>query len=173
MADNVDEKPLFIGKPGAILIAMASAGFVVTVYHLIVFCCQNPAEQARRHGQLPQTRSTEAGGLSYQIPSHKYEKKKNGVQNGEEDETCAVCLGDFEEGEELRTMPSCMHSFHVPCIDMWLLSHSNCPVCRADTTPSPVMQLRLPEVGSDVVNADHSIDMGQITLVQDGLPMNR
>ena len=48
-----------------------------------------------------------------------------------EDRTCVVCLGEFEEGDELRTLPHCMHSFHVPCIDTWLLSHMNCPMCRS------------------------------------------
>lgn len=48
--------------------------------------------------------------------------------------TCAVCLSEFEDGEELRTMPECMHSFHAPCIDMWLYSHRSCPICRLDVT---------------------------------------
>ncbi|GAU40957.1 hypothetical protein TSUD_187150 [Trifolium subterraneum] len=151
MADNGDDQPLFSSKFGVILIAMGSASFVVTMYHLIVICCQNSAEQARQNEQpATQTPSVEEGCLgSHQIPSHKYEKKKKNDENDEDDcVTCAVCLGDFEEGEELRTMPSCMHSFHVPCIDMWLISHFNCPICRADATPSPVVPRSLPEVES-------------------------
>lgn len=59
-----------------------------------------------------------------------------------DDNTCAVCLCEFEEGDELRTLPECLHSFHVPCIDMWLYSHPNCPICRADATPSEDVLLR-------------------------------
>ncbi|GAB4859264.1 hypothetical protein Ancab_010726 [Ancistrocladus abbreviatus] len=44
---------------------------------------------------------------------------------------CAVCLSVFEDGEVGRRLPSCCHVFHVECIDMWLRSHSTCPVCRA------------------------------------------
>ncbi|CAN4106749.1 unnamed protein product [Withania somnifera] len=44
---------------------------------------------------------------------------------------CSVCLTEFEEDESLRLMPKCSHAFHVPCIDTWLSSHMNCPVCRA------------------------------------------
>uniref|UniRef100_A0A7C9A688 RING-type E3 ubiquitin transferase n=1 Tax=Opuntia streptacantha TaxID=393608 RepID=A0A7C9A688_OPUST len=44
---------------------------------------------------------------------------------------CAVCLAEFEGGEELRILPKCNHAFHVPCIDTWLKSHINCPLCRA------------------------------------------
>ncbi|CAJ2636032.1 unnamed protein product [Trifolium pratense] len=175
--DNGDNQPLFSSKFGVILIAMGSASFVVTMYHLIVICCQNSAEQARQNEQpATQTPSVEEGCLSHQIPSHKYEKKKKNDENDEDDcVTCPVCLGDFEEGEELRTMPSCMHFFHVPCIDMWLISHFNCPVCRADATPSPVVPHSLPEVASNEVNVDQGINMVQIVVVQNelqsGLPI--
>lgn len=43
---------------------------------------------------------------------------------------CAICLGDFVKGEEIRVLPQCGHAFHVGCIDTWLASHSSCPSCR-------------------------------------------
>ncbi|KAG6631568.1 hypothetical protein CIPAW_13G099800, partial [Carya illinoinensis] len=43
----------------------------------------------------------------------------------------AVCLGEFEEGQWLKHLPNCTHAFHVPCIDTWFQSHSNCPLCRS------------------------------------------
>ncbi|PIN03322.1 hypothetical protein CDL12_24162 [Handroanthus impetiginosus] len=46
-------------------------------------------------------------------------------------EQCPVCLSVFAEGEEIRQLNVCQHAFHAECIDMWLYSHSNCPVCRA------------------------------------------
>ncbi|KAG0453612.1 hypothetical protein HPP92_024916 [Vanilla planifolia] len=51
----------------------------------------------------------------------------------EEDEfvECAVCLSEFSEGEKIRGLPLCGHRFHIDCIDMWLHSHSTCPLCRA------------------------------------------
>lgn len=45
---------------------------------------------------------------------------------------CAVCISKFEEGETLRLLPECDHVFHPQCIDVWLASHSTCPVCRAN-----------------------------------------
>ncbi|CAN6547174.1 unnamed protein product [Malus baccata var. baccata] len=45
---------------------------------------------------------------------------------------CSVCLSEFEEDESLRLLPKCNHAFHLPCIDTWLKSHSNCPLCRAN-----------------------------------------
>ncbi|RWW25064.1 hypothetical protein GW17_00010609 [Ensete ventricosum] len=49
--------------------------------------------------------------------------------------SCCVCLMDFKEGEKGRFLPRCFHCFHVDCIDMWLTSHSDCPVCRASIDP--------------------------------------
>ncbi|KAB2623622.1 RING-H2 finger protein ATL80-like [Pyrus ussuriensis x Pyrus communis] len=43
---------------------------------------------------------------------------------------CAICLGEFAEGHEIRVLPQCGHVFHVGCIDTWLGSHSSCPSCR-------------------------------------------
>ncbi|KAJ8509725.1 hypothetical protein OPV22_000159 [Ensete ventricosum] len=48
---------------------------------------------------------------------------------------CAVCLADLKEGEKGRFLPRCLHVFHVDCIDMWLATHSDCPVCRASIDP--------------------------------------
>ncbi|KAG6477954.1 RING-H2 finger protein ATL52-like [Zingiber officinale] len=43
---------------------------------------------------------------------------------------CAVCLSEFQDGELLRLLPKCHHAFHIGCIDTWLRSHINCPLCR-------------------------------------------
>lgn len=43
---------------------------------------------------------------------------------------CAVCLNEFEEDEKLRIIPNCAHIFHIDCIDVWLQSNANCPLCR-------------------------------------------
>ncbi|KAJ7533520.1 hypothetical protein O6H91_13G053400 [Diphasiastrum complanatum] len=43
---------------------------------------------------------------------------------------CAVCLAEFQEDEKTRLLPKCNHAFHPECIDMWLCSHSTCPLCR-------------------------------------------
>ncbi|KAI9123300.1 hypothetical protein K1719_006189 [Acacia pycnantha] len=48
---------------------------------------------------------------------------------------CAVCLSDFEDNESGRVLPKCNHTFHVECIDMWLQSHSTCPLCRSLVEP--------------------------------------
>lgn len=48
---------------------------------------------------------------------------------------CSVCLGEFCDGELVRLLPKCGHTFHLPCIDRWLRSHVSCPLCRAPIVP--------------------------------------
>ncbi|CAI9768511.1 unnamed protein product [Fraxinus pennsylvanica] len=54
----------------------------------------------------------------------KAEEHKHGLQ-------CVICLSLFENEEVGRRLPKCDHAFHVECIDMWLHSHTTCPICRA------------------------------------------
>ncbi|KDO60650.1 hypothetical protein CISIN_1g048328mg, partial [Citrus sinensis] len=55
-------------------------------------------------------------------------KKDVGLIEGTD---CSVCLSEFQEDESLRLLPKCNHAFHISCIDTWLRSHTNCPLCRA------------------------------------------
>lgn len=57
-------------------------------------------------------------------------KYKKSAAAGSNDQ-CPVCLSVFTEGEEIRQLSACRHAFHAACVDKWLYSHSNCPVCRA------------------------------------------
>ena len=43
---------------------------------------------------------------------------------------CTICLVELMEGERLRILPECCHSFHADCIDAWLVSNGSCPSCR-------------------------------------------
>ena len=42
---------------------------------------------------------------------------------------CAICLDDFEGGQEVMVTP-CNHLFHEDCIMPWVTSNGQCPVCR-------------------------------------------
>ncbi|CAL9122326.1 unnamed protein product, partial [Musa textilis] len=45
------------------------------------------------------------------------------------EESCRICLEEFDEGVEVMRMP-CMHAFHGGCLTRWLESNHICPLCR-------------------------------------------
>lgn len=70
------------------------------------------------------------------LPEREF-KHGDAIMGAVEDEsgavTCTICLGDFEEGDTLKTLP-CAHScFHAQCIDAWLARGAGaCPICRRE-----------------------------------------
>ncbi|KAI4306849.1 hypothetical protein L6164_030093 [Bauhinia variegata] len=48
---------------------------------------------------------------------------------------CCICLGEFKDGDKLKVLPGCDHSFHSECVDKWLVNQSSCPLCRASLKP--------------------------------------
>ncbi|KAK9291260.1 hypothetical protein L1049_009448 [Liquidambar formosana] len=128
---RVDFSPLFIG-----LLGIMAGAILVATYHCVAvsYCAQRRALISTNQRQGPQTdqeenTSSASNSTAQLIPVYKYTKE---CQEG----TCAVCISEFKEGEEIRMLPECGHSYHVPCIDLWLYSHSSCPLCRA-ATPLP------------------------------------
>jgi len=71
---------------------------------------------------------------------------------------CAVCLAELQDGEEARFLPRCGHGFHAECVDMWLASHTTCPLCRLtvskpdDVSPHLGPSLALPPVAPEPAN---------------------
>ncbi|CAG8578083.1 3229_t:CDS:2 [Paraglomus brasilianum] len=54
--------------------------------------------------------------------------------------TCAICLEDFANDDELRCLP-CEHEYHTDCIDPWLTEKSSkCPLCKFDCRPPKVLE---------------------------------
>ncbi|CAI9754259.1 unnamed protein product [Fraxinus pennsylvanica] len=43
---------------------------------------------------------------------------------------CSVCLADYQSEDKLQQIPACGHTFHMDCIDLWLATHTTCPLCR-------------------------------------------
>jgi len=48
---------------------------------------------------------------------------------------CPICLAGFQQGESVRTLGGCGHSFHRGCIDLWLLRSAECPLCKRNVHP--------------------------------------
>lgn len=43
---------------------------------------------------------------------------------------CCIFLEIFQDGDKVKVIPSCQHSYHSECIDRWLRNQSSCPLCR-------------------------------------------
>ncbi|CBN79797.1 conserved unknown protein [Ectocarpus siliculosus] len=54
-----------------------------------------------------------------------------GARDSTED-MCAICLVEYETGDELRIIPGCGHRFHKECIDPWLETKAVCAYCKAN-----------------------------------------
>ncbi|XP_027919280.1 E3 ubiquitin-protein ligase RING1-like [Vigna unguiculata] len=91
------------------------------------------------------------------ITVFKYRKNEGIIDSSE----CSVCLGEFQHDETLRLLPKCSHAFHVPCIDTWLRSHKNCPLCRA------------PVVHDETGAVDQNVQIGSHVSVSDHQNQNR
>lgn len=69
------------------------------------------------------------------------------------DTQCPVCLADYQADDRLQQIPACGHTFHMCCIDIWLATHSTCPLCRLSLLPSPKPSDR----SSDSPEASHTL----------------
>ncbi|KAE9619362.1 hypothetical protein Lal_00046888 [Lupinus albus] len=67
--------------------------------------------------------------LIRQIPTFQF--IKGGQVKDQSVYACVVCLIEFQEHDMLKILPSCSHAFHLDCIDIWLQTNDNCPLCRS------------------------------------------
>lgn len=62
----------------------------------------------------------------------KYSQTANMIQtseiNNKIDDSCAICMGQFEIGETLHTF-YCDHKFHKECSITWRKTKNACPTC--------------------------------------------
>lgn len=59
---------------------------------------------------------------------------KDGKNNGEMilEESCSICLVEFDEEDLVSKLSKCGHVFHLDCIESWVnRSQFTCPLCRS------------------------------------------
>lgn len=109
-------------------VLVCALGVNSLVHHFVLNCGRTVAAPPLPHAAAAAAPATDSTGLKKRelrrIPVVLYEANKPS------DDDCAICLGEFDDGEELRLLPGCHHGFHVQCIDVWLLMHASCPTCR-------------------------------------------
>ncbi|KAG0502197.1 hypothetical protein HPP92_002269 [Vanilla planifolia] len=115
----------------AIIVVLSCAFFAVAAYLAASKNCYRRRASAAAAAPAPSVsrRHNPSSGLDDSVISKltTYRYRSGANRDGD----CSVCLGEFRDGESVRLLPKCCHSFHQSCIDMWLKSHSSCPLCRA------------------------------------------
>ncbi|KAK4573056.1 hypothetical protein RGQ29_031148 [Quercus rubra] len=126
----------------AVLCIMATAFLLVSYYLFVTKCCSNWQEvNLLRWFSVLRVRESEDPFIALsptmwnhgldesvirEIPTCQFQR-----EDEEKRVCCAVCLNEFQEQDMLRVLPKCSHAFHLDCIDIWLQSNANCPLCRS------------------------------------------
>ncbi|OIW11316.1 hypothetical protein TanjilG_20465 [Lupinus angustifolius] len=124
--------PLAIGLSGIIISTL-----LLAAYHFLFFkCCSRyrhwsqERNDNRNHSDINSSCCGVQEEILKKIPVIAYSINLIGLDQGE----CSICLGELEDGDLLRLLPSCNHAFHIPCIDSWFKEHESCPFCRSQIT---------------------------------------
>lgn len=124
-----------------IIVVLLSAFFFMGFFSIYVRRCTSDEDTGgdpRRGGSVNRRMNRATQGLDTSLiesfPRVRYSLVK-GLKLGKGSMDCAVCLSEFQDDEILRLLPKCGHAFHPDCIDMWLFSHTTCPLCRSSLLP--------------------------------------
>lgn len=75
------------------------------------------------------------------------------------DAQCSVCLGEYQAEDRLQQIPACGHTFHMDCIDMWLTTHTTCPLCRQSLLASTKLPPDgVPDTDASTNNTTSNVD---------------
>ncbi|XP_045798781.1 probable E3 ubiquitin-protein ligase RHG1A isoform X4 [Trifolium pratense] len=49
--------------------------------------------------------------------------------------SCVICLEEYKNMDDVGTLKTCGHDYHVSCIKKWLSMKKLCPICKASALP--------------------------------------
>ncbi|MCL7027586.1 hypothetical protein MKW94_013040 [Papaver nudicaule] len=66
-------------------------------------------------------------------------------------DSCAICLCEYEGQDEIRPLMNCRHIFHGSCLDRWMINnHRSCPLCRTSLVPVQIDEKAVKECNFNV-----------------------
>jgi hypothetical protein len=82
---------------------------------------------------------------------------------------CPVCWEAYVENDKICWSQNhqCNHTFHIECIEPWLMQHDRCPLCRNNYLASPSESIH-----EDNPELPASADSHHSRGIQGGLPIN-
>ena len=130
----------------AIVLSLAVIGLLAVALH----CCLRSLKEAQEDDAADRRRAS-TNGDDRVVPQHQQPAPATVVvemvrptepllctyrrADGWPEATCAVCLAEMSDGDNVRVLPVCMHYFHAACVADWLLAHHTCPLWRAPLHP--------------------------------------
>ncbi|KAI4976180.1 hypothetical protein ZWY2020_049787 [Hordeum vulgare] len=101
----------------------------------LVLSRQEQQQQARLRGLDPEVVASFPAMTYAEARALREKEARDKGEDGTAVLECAVCLSEFEDGDQLRLLPKCSHAFHPDCIGEWLAGHVTCP--RLPLQPRP------------------------------------
>ncbi|XP_061345717.1 probable E3 ubiquitin-protein ligase HIP1 [Gastrolobium bilobum] len=56
-------------------------------------------------------------------------------EQNQDEGSCVVCLEEYKNMDDVGTLKTCGHDYHVSCIKKWLSMKKLCPICKASALP--------------------------------------
>ncbi|KAK7245149.1 hypothetical protein RIF29_39984 [Crotalaria pallida] len=56
-------------------------------------------------------------------------------EQSQDEGSCVVCLEEYKNMDDVGTLKTCGHDYHVSCIKKWLSMKKICPICKASALP--------------------------------------
>jgi hypothetical protein len=124
-----DQSSSFADKKTLVIaVSVSVVGSVLIAAALIVYCWFRGRKITRTVSEAHPNAASFKSSLVY--PS------QNFMSVGSKGEVCSICCVAFTPKSLVRVL-SCSHIYHNDCIDRWLITNSQCCMCRAtiDLTP--------------------------------------
>ncbi|TKY62166.1 E3 ubiquitin-protein ligase MBR2 [Spatholobus suberectus] len=56
-------------------------------------------------------------------------------EQSQDEGNCVICLEEYKNMDDVGTLKTCGHDYHVSCVKKWLSMKKLCPICKASALP--------------------------------------